>query len=119
MKALFISIVMIVSVAVSAQDKNDNVKTVEFTVNGICGMCKDRIENAAQIKGVKFAEWDKASKVLKVVYRTDKTTEQKIHNSIAKAGHDTELVQASDEDYSKLHACCKYRKSDATGQSCH
>jgi len=72
-------------------------------------MCKERIENAALIKGVKFAEWDKETKLIKVVFKPDKTDALKIHKSIAAAGHDTEKEKAEDEAYKKLPACCAYR----------
>ena len=29
--------------------------------------------------------------------------------AVAAVGHDTPLVKAKDEDYAKVHACCKYR----------
>lgn len=81
---------------------------VKFKVEGVCGMCKERIEEAAFVKGVKYAQWDQKTEILEVVYRTDKTTEMDIHNSIAKAGHSTEKVKAKPEDYNKLPECCKY-----------
>ena len=30
---------------------------ISFHVNGKCGMCEERIENALDIKGIKFADW--------------------------------------------------------------
>ena len=32
---------------------------ISFYVNGKCGMCEERIENALDIKGIKFADWSK------------------------------------------------------------
>lgn len=110
---------MIVSVSAFSQKQNSKVKEVEFEVHGTCHMCKERIENAALIKGVKYAEWDVETHVLKVVYKSNSTTEETIHNSIAKAGHDTHRVKATDEDYAKLNSCCKYRDADATGHKCN
>ncbi len=81
-----------------------------FKVEGACGMCKKRIENSLSIKGVKMAEWDVHSKMLRVVYVPSKISEQKIHETIAALGHDTSKVKAKDEVYEKLHGCCKYRK---------
>jgi hypothetical protein len=31
-----------------------------------------------------------------------------VKNAIAKVGHDTDEVKATDEDYEKLHGCCMY-----------
>lgn len=89
--------------------KKKETRTIEFKVSGVCGMCKSRIENGALIKGVKFAEYDQDSSMLKVVYRTDKVTEDEIHKAVASVGHDTDKVEASDEAYAKLPGCCAYR----------
>jgi len=91
--------------------QTNKTETIEFKVSGICKMCKDRIENAALIKGVKFAEWNKETDVIKVIFNPQKTTKETIQKSIAKAGHDTEAFQADKEDYDKLSKCCKYREN--------
>lgn len=91
------------------------VATAEFKVSGVCKMCEKRIEDAALIKGVKLADWDKEKQKIKVIYRPDKTNELSIQKAIAKVGHDTEKVKASDKAYQKLHNCCKYRE----GQEIH
>lgn len=79
-------------------------------VDGVCGMCKKRIENAVLYeKGVQSASWDVATKILTVTWRTDKTTKQTIAEKIADVGHDNALQKARDEDYAKVHKCCRYR----------
>ena len=94
---------------VSAQ-KNIKSIEIEFKVEGVCEMCKERIEEAAiYTKGVKYASWDKNSRIIKLVYNGKKTDEETIHQAIAKAGHDTEKVQAREEDYLKIPDCCRYR----------
>ncbi|MDF1548199.1 MAG: heavy-metal-associated domain-containing protein [Bacteroidales bacterium] len=109
-KLLFlISLSIYLSIDISAQEKNKNVENAEFKVSGVCEMCKERIENAALIKGVKLAEWDKTTGILKVVFVPKKVALQEIQSAIAEAGHDTELVKASDKAYQKLPACCAYR----------
>ena len=109
----FISILLLLVVAggsnVLAQDKVKKVETTEFSVSGVCEMCKKRIEQAALIKGVKLAEWDKNTQMLKVIYKTKHTNEEAIHKAVAKAGHNTEKVKATDESYQKLPKCCAYR----------
>ncbi len=42
--------------------------TVNIKVNGACIMCKERIENAMKIKGIKKAVWDIPTHMLTVVY---------------------------------------------------
>lgn len=92
-----------------SQDKNKQVITDTLMVSGVCEMCEERIENAALIKGVKKVEWSTNTHSLVVVYREDKVTLDQIAESIAEAGHDNELVICTDEQYDKVHSCCKYR----------
>lgn len=107
----FISVIIFIStlsLQVEAQEKATKIDTVNFEVKGVCGMCKDRIENAALLKGVKWVEWDKETNTLTVIYRKDKIDILKVHESIAKSGHTTELVECDLEAYKKLPACCAY-----------
>lgn len=79
-------------------------------VNGLCGMCKERIEKAAlQVKGVSDADWDIESRMLTVTTDAKKYNENQLHEAVAKVGHDTKKMKAPDEVYDKLHDCCKYR----------
>jgi mercuric ion binding protein len=62
-KLTFLFSIFLIGFCAQAQDikeekKNKNAR-VAFEVDGICGMCKKRIEIAAlKTKGVKFAIWD-------------------------------------------------------------
>lgn len=96
----------------SGQERDNKIATEKFIVKGNCNMCKERIENAALIRGVKLVEWDKMTDTLKVIYRIDKVSLDDVHKAIAQAGHDTEKVKAKDEVYKKLPACCLYRDGD-------
>ncbi len=100
--------ITLLSIQSHAQEIQE-IDTATFKVAGVCEMCKDRIENAALIKGVKFAEWNKDSKDLVVIYKTDKTTEEDLHKAVAEYGHDTEKEKAKKENYDKLPFCCAYR----------
>lgn len=111
-----VAVVLLVNLSATVsfgQEKNDKITTSEFHVSGLCNMCKDRIENAALIKGVKFVEWDKNTKMLKAVYKNKKTDELAIQKAIAEHGHDTEKVKATQEAYEKLPMCCEYRREGA------
>lgn len=105
---LFASILLsIANNQLIAQSKS--IKTDTITIQGNCSQCKERIEDAAFIKGVKHAEWNKTNKILTVSYNASKTSLDKITESIAKAGHDSEKHKSSDKDYKKLPECCAYR----------
>lgn len=94
--------------------QSGDVKTETFKVEGNCGMCKKRIEDAAYVKGVKRADWNKEDHILTVVYRPSKTSAENIHQAIAKAGHSTATSAAADADYKKLPECCQYKSNSCT-----
>lgn len=104
-----ILILMVLPVLVNAQKKEKSIATCEFTVQGVCKMCKERIEEAALIKGVKMTEWNNATGVFKAVYREDKVTEKEIHEAIVMAGHATDQMPADPEAYDRLPKCCAYK----------
>lgn len=109
---IFIFLSIIFSIPAFAQTKP---VTITLKVSGNCSMCKKRIETALDKSGVKQAVWDTKSKLLKVTYNPAKITEQKIHEAVAAAGHDTERVKAKDEVYAELPFCCLYRDHDHSG----
>lgn len=92
-----------------AQEKQKEIREVTFKVAGNCNECKSRIENAADIKGVKMAEWNAKTQTLKVIYRTDKVSEDEIKKAILHAGHDVEEEKATESSYARLPDCCRYR----------
>jgi hypothetical protein len=109
MKKMIVMALLALTGMLHAQTKGKQVLTATFKVAGNCEQCKERIENAADIKGVKTSVWDQKTQMLKVVYRADKVSEQDIRNAIAKSGHDVEGVAAPDSAYKELPDCCKYR----------
>lgn len=109
MKKVIIIILSFFVINLQAQEKNKETKTITFKVSGNCEQCKKRIENAADIKGVKFAEWDVKTEMIKIIYRTDKVSEEKIKQAILNAGHDVENQKAPEESYKVLPDCCKFR----------
>jgi copper chaperone CopZ len=109
MKKLIFSIaVLFAGLSVFAQEKTET-----FKVYGNCGMCKSRIEKAVKGDGVSSASWNKDTKMFTVTYEAGKISNEAIQKKIAAVGHDTELFEAPDKVYEKLHACCLYeRKRD-------
>jgi len=93
-----------------AQNKN---KRTSIEVDGVCMMCKKRIEKASlNTKGVKSANWDVNTHELKLIFDERKTNLETISKSIAAVGHDTKALKASDEAYAEVHPCCKYRDEE-------
>ena len=84
--------------------------SLSIWVDGLCGMCKTRIEEAAQtVRGVETALWNVETHQLSVTVDPNKFKLNKLHYKIASAGHDTRELLAPDPVYDALHECCKYR----------
>ena len=82
----------------------------KMTVQGMCGMCKSRIEKTAlSVSGVAKAEWQIDTKVLTLQFDSAKTSMEFISEQLAKVGHDTDKDKADDKVYDSLPNCCKYR----------
>ncbi|MGV6830702.1 MAG: heavy-metal-associated domain-containing protein [bacterium] len=104
-----ISIILFLLVGMMSFAQNKNAKA-SLEVDGVCLMCKDRIEKAAiKTKGVKSAIWNVKTHELKLIFDERKTDLQKIQQNIAAVGHDTKEYKATEEAYNSVHACCKYR----------
>ncbi len=108
-KTIMILCALLITVSVSAQKKKRNAK-VSIEVDGVCGMCKKRIETAAlKTKGVKFANWNVRTHQLSLIIDERKTDTLKIQKKMASVGHDTKPIKAKLEVYNAIDPCCKYR----------
>lgn len=112
MKTIIIFIIsLIFSVNVQAQS---SIQTASFAVKGNCEQCKERIENAADIKGVKNAVWDEEKQALSVTFDSKKVSLDQIEIAVAKSGHKTAHHEADLKAYKGLPSCCKYES-----ENCH
>ena len=105
---IFLSILFIQLLGVQGTAQSKTV-TDTLNVEGVCNMCKERIQKAAYVKGVKWAEWDKSTQELVVIFRTKHADLNRIAKAIAQAGHDNSIFKASAEAYTNLPECCGYR----------
>ena len=108
-----ILITMIAFLGFSAQAQTKKNKNLKYSteVNGNCEQCKKRIEKAAYgVSGVKTASWDISSHQLTVILNEEKASTIDLNKAIAKVGHDTKEVKATQTDYDNLHSCCKYER---------
>jgi copper chaperone CopZ len=105
-------VLVLLSFGMFAFSQNKNAR-VSMEVDGICGMCKERIEKAAvRTKGVKSAVWNVDTHELKLIFDERKTNITTISKSLAAVGHDTKEIKATEEEYNSVHPCCKYRDED-------
>lgn len=106
-------IIFIISLVFSIQlQAQSTVTTSTVAVKGNCDECKERIENAADIKGVKNAVWSEEKQALTVTYDTKKVSLEQIEKAIAKSGHETGHQKADLKAYDGLPKCCKYQSED-------
>ena len=102
-------IICFVLIGMSAQAQKKNAK-VSVTIDGVCMMCKKRIEKAAlNTKGVKFASWDVKTHKLSLILDERKTNLKKVQKNIADVGHNSKGFTAKDHVYNALPPCCKYK----------
>ena len=114
MKKIVVFVFFLVTTVVIGQNKNARAS---LEVDGVCGMCKERIEKACiKTKGVKSANWNVDTHELKLIYDERKTDVKTISQNIAAVGHDTKEIKATDEAYNAIHACCKYRDDEVTDE---
>lgn len=120
MKKIIVTLsIILIAFSIQSQEvkKNKNAK-VSFEVDGICGMCKKRIETAAlKSKGVKFATWSVDTHQLNLIMDERKTAIATIQSNILDVGHDVvgfenKKLKATDEAYNTVHPCCKYRDEE-------
>lgn len=107
MKKMIVLLLMAAPLSLLAQKKD--IQESSFEVEGVCGMCKARIEKTAfGLKGVKTANWEIPTHQFTILYDANKVSLEEIHQAIANAGHDTPLATAPDEVYENLPMCCLY-----------
>ncbi len=109
-KNTVIVLVLLITSVTFAQNKNERAS---LEVDGVCLMCKKRIEKASlNTKGVKSAIWNVETHELKLIFDERKTNLETISKSIAEVGHDTKELKATEEAYNTVHPCCKYRDEE-------
>ena len=108
---LFGILLLAVTFSAQAQDKKNKNAKFDIEVNGNCELCKKRIEKAAfSVSGVKLAVWNIDTHQLNLILNEEKASVLDVKKAVAKVGHDTDEVKATDEDYDNLHGGCKYER---------
>lgn len=83
---------------------------VTFKVFANCDMCKQRIEQAMDVKGVRYAEYNLETQMLTAHINPKQITVAQLHALVHAVGHDTETGKAAESAYAQLPGCCKYRE---------
>jgi copper chaperone CopZ len=103
MRKLFaIAIMVMVTLAVSAQDKEKNLETVKFKTSIDCQACVNKImSNLPQEKGIKDVKCDLKTKEVTVAYNKEKNTPEEIRKSLEKLGYTAKEVKPETEQTKK------------------
>ena len=81
-------------------------------VSGTCGMCKERIEEAAvNVIGVSAVSYDIEKQELTVDVQPVFIRKELV-NALLAVGHDADGQVSSDEAYKELPDCCKYKAEE-------
>lgn len=111
MKTLNIMAILLLLISTcEAQIKHAKTETIK--IRGNCGMCKNTIEKAGNIKRVSEVSWNKETKTATLTYNADKTNKKEILKRIAVAGYDNEAFRAPDSAYDALNGCCQYQRNN-------
>jgi mercuric ion binding protein len=109
MKNIILILLLTFGISAQAQDKKNKNAKYTIAVNGNCEQCKKRIEKAAySVSGVKSANWNVETHALDLILNEEKSSLTDVKKALAKVGHDTDEIKATDEDYNNLHHCCQY-----------
>ena len=109
---LFLCLTLLSTTLIAQDAKNEKFTSTIFKVYGACEQCKERIELAIKIKGVRIGIWNVETKMLTLQYDSTVISLEKIQNKIIAVGHDLETKKANDKVYKDLPACCHYREID-------
>jgi mercuric ion binding protein len=109
-KAFILLLICTLSVSAFSQKTDNKPVTATFWVAGVCGMCEKSIEGTLDTKGILKADFQLTDNMLTVTYKPTKITEAQIHALLNEVGYDTEKSTCTEEQYARVHGCCKYRE---------
>lgn len=111
-RVLLLTVLILQSVSVSADNKQANTSTIitdTFVVCGNCYTCKIRIHDALdRAFGVSNVDWN-FDETLRISYDREIISPKEFLYLISNVGHDNEVYQATDSAYNTLvGTCCEY-----------
>lgn len=84
------------------------IDTARFETSVVCEMCEKRVATALGFeKGVQDVHINLDSKIVEIIYRTDKTSSERLKTVIAQSGYRADNIQPDPKVYEKLPDCCK------------
>jgi copper chaperone CopZ len=107
MKPVMKNTILLFFFAFISMHVNAQTTSVKIQTSAQCGECKAAIEKQLNYeKGVKSAKLDDESKIVTVIYNSEKTNPDILRKSIASIGYDADSIPANPKAYKKLKSCC-------------
>ena len=98
-KAILISMALLMSLVVIAQEKKHKTVDITFETSITCDNCVNTIMSSLPLeKGVKDVKCSLETKEVKVSYRSDKTDKETIKRALEKLGYVAKEVEKKDKE---------------------
>jgi len=108
----FITLLVIVFVAMSFVNIPRKKEKVVIHTSAVCDQCQTRIETALLgLKGIYSAELDLGTKALTVQFNPDKLNAEQIRQFVSNLGYDADELKKNQAAFDALPACCKSHDS--------
>ncbi|MDG1475676.1 MAG: heavy metal-associated domain-containing protein [Vicingaceae bacterium] len=108
LKTLSIIALIIISTNNIKAQTTKSKETIVIKTSTECNMCKERVEKEmAYTKGIISSSLNVEKAELTVVYKSHKTTPEKIRKTISDLGYDADDVKANKKAHNELPNCCQ------------
>jgi mercuric ion binding protein len=108
MKQILILIAGIFFIGTGISAQKSSISEVSIVTSAQCDMCKKRIEEGLYTqKGVIEANLNVETKVIRIKFRNNKTTEADLRKYISSIGYNADDVVADKTAYDQLPGCCQ------------
>ena len=105
---IFVAVISLITSCATSKNSEPAKPTAYIQTNAQCGDCKERIEDVLNFeKGIIYSNMDLDTKIVEVKYNSNKTSIEKIKNTIAAIGYDADEVEAVKSAQSALPTCCQ------------
>jgi len=108
LKTLSIIALIIISANNIKAQTTKSKETIVIKTSTECNMCKERVEKEmAYTKGIISSSLNVDKAELTVVYKSHKTTPEKIRKTISDLGYDADDLKANKKAHNELPNCCQ------------
>lgn len=88
--------------------KAKSKETIVIKTSTECEMCKERVEKEmAYTKGIISSTLNIEKAELTVIYKSHKTTPEKIRIAVSELGYDADTLKANKKAHDNLPSCCQ------------